>query len=176
MKINKKTSEYSKSAMDILVQVGGVAAGAFLSGAAYEAIKNTADTSTVNLVKRGGIAVAGAAGAMTIGSNDELSTFLKSAGVGMAIRQVFDGSKEALATSATATKLVGGNKLQKAIAGGIGLACPCDNTYTVEMQPLRRPAMKKYMNGPTIAALGAPDYSTMSLDAAFAMGKSLSAA
>lgn len=178
MKFNKKSSDFSKTAVDVIVMLGGVATGNFLSGAVYSALQNTADTKTVNLVKRGGIAAVGIAGASAIASNDELSTFLKAAGVGMASRQVFDGGKEAFASSATATKLVAGNKLQKSIAAGFGLGCPCDAVpyMAVEMQPLQRPATRRrYMNGPTVAALGSPDFSTMSIDSAIAMGKSLAA-
>lgn len=171
MKFNKKSSDYGKSAIDILVMLGGVAVGNFVSGAAHEAIKSATDTKTVGLAKRAGIAAVGIGGASAIASKDELSTFLKSVGVGMAGRQVFDGGKEALATTPTATKLVAGNKLQKSLAAGFGLACPCDQ---IEMQPLARP-VRRGMKSPTLAALGMPNSEPSSLDSAVQVGQLIAA-
>lgn len=174
MKINKKSSEYSKSAVEMLVLLGGVAAGYFVSGAAYEALKNAGDSKSTNLVKRGGIATAGVA-SIAIGGNDEMANALKGAGVGIVVRQLFDGGKEALASSSTAAKLTAGNKMQKAIAGGFGLACPCENSqYQIELQPLKRPA-RKGMGSPTLSALGNPSEAN-SLTAAVNQGRMLRAA
>jgi len=176
MKINKNSSDLGKSAVEMLVLLAGVGAGYFVSGAGYEALKNPADSKTTDLLKRAGLASTGVA-SIVVGGKDDMANILKGAGVGIVLRQLWDGGKQALAANPSVAKLAAGNKLQKAIAGGLGLSCPCNGMpqqYAMEIQPLQRPARRNALKSPTLSALGGPE--TMSLDQAFISGKMLGAA
>lgn len=179
MKVTKK-AKIGANLTDVACFILGIAGGSFVSGAAYESLlKKAGDSKTSMLAKRVGIAALGIGGATAIDSNDEVSKILKGVGMGMAVRQIFDGAKEAMATTQTATTLITGTKVQKAVAAGIGLACPCDNQTVYQAVPMMRPAKRGFSNrrgmkGPTMAALQSPMSSR--LQEAFQRGRALAVA
>jgi len=134
--------------VDTLAVTGGGFVGGMLSRAVVGLIHNPTATDEAGikkeekmlLVKRGGLAVAGIAGAAFITGKDPLTSFAKGACLGTALVQGLEVVKE-LAKSNGVTADPSASKTKQALANAVGLGCGC-GTHALNGSRRRRHALR----------------------------------
>jgi len=128
--------DFQKPSEPVIVDTLAVTGGGFVGGMLSRAVVGLIHSPTATdeagqkkeekmlLVKRGGLAVAGIAGAAFITGKDPLTSFAKGACLGTALVQGLEVVKE-LAKSNGVTADASASKTKQAIANAVGLGCGC---------------------------------------------------
>lgn len=160
MKFKKPTS---KEVSASLPMVGGAVLGTMASGAIVNIAKPSDATKTDNTrIIQGGLAVAGAYGAMALQASDTGGYVLKGVLVGTAVKSAFDLISGMVADNATVTAAKTATTkttAQKAILGAVGLGCPCSATLNRPRKRSTRLRLPSIMyNNANPKQLGSPEY------------------
>ena len=118
------------------------------------AIKKDENTA---LLKRGGIALVGIAGAMLIDGKDSLTTAVKGIAAGVATEQILAAIK-VIAGRQGVTATADSSASRKAIANAVGLGCPCNERVplaaAIDWSPRYAHSNMDYMETETAALNG----------------------